>query len=440
MTTNGSPFLLGPVGAMVPVDATPGVTLTRERPRSASVSGAGVRRTRRGRYAPRTWEMSLADVTPEVVTMLELAAQGMVGDVWLLDRADAAANMLAPHQVGGADRDRVRVPCGGMSLASITPGPSQTRTLRVRASANAALSSSTPDASWSGGMLSAASPGEVLMRFDVPELPPGATLSGVELVWRNDAGPGTSNTLSVYEALGSWRESLVSWATRPVNRASALWSGSVGSTWPSSTTVPLTSVIGSGDPAVWPGQSVTLALTYTGTLPPLYARLDPLGRGPELVVTYVYNPDTTVPAASVLARRGQMLTMSAWTNALGALTGAIVEWSFADVDGDVIGSGTVTASGSGSPSGTCHSGTYTPPIDGVLTVRPVGTTRAVSGLRVHEGTPDGGFYAGRSTPCRIEVHDPGLTLKQWKSGGQGSGDYTVTLVEVGVPGEVSVRA
>lgn len=74
---------------------------------------------------------------------------------------------------------------------------------------------------------------------------------------------------------------------------------------------------------------------------------------------------------------------------------------------------------------------FTPLADGLVTVTvPNGNT---SGLRVHEGGPDGRFYSGHGTPCKVAVQDPQRTLELVVDRETRSA-YQVTLMEVGKPG------
>lgn len=75
--------------------------------------------------------------------------------------------------------------------------------------------------------------------------------------------------------------------------------------------------------------------------------------------------------------------------------------------------------------------TFTPTVDGVVTLSR--TTQVVSGVRIHEGIPDGTFYATEGTPCRVAVADPDRTY-QLVTDTQTRTDYQVTLLEVGDTG------
>lgn len=74
---------------------------------------------------------------------------------------------------------------------------------------------------------------------------------------------------------------------------------------------------------------------------------------------------------------------------------------------------------------------FTPEADGLLVL--TRSSASVSGVRVHEGTPDGLFMVGDGTPCRVSVRDP-QTVYQMVVGSHMRADYSVELVEVGIPG------
>jgi hypothetical protein len=75
-----------------------------------------------------------------------------------------------------------------------------------------------------------------------------------------------------------------------------------------------------------------------------------------------------------------------------------------------------------------------PSTDQTLTVT-VGSGANVSGLRVHEGSPDGDWFPGHGSPCKVDVVDPQAAL-QLVDVGHGLSDYTVSLQEVGIPGVI----
>lgn len=81
----------------------------------------------------------------------------------------------------------------------------------------------------------------------------------------------------------------------------------------------------------------------------------------------------------------------------------------------------------------------TPTADVVLTLYVPGTAgvadTGVSGIRVHEGPPDGAWFPGMGTPCKVSVADPGRTL-QLVTANESRSAFNVTLSEVGKPGVV----
>lgn len=65
------------------------------------------------------------------------------------------------------------------------------------------------------------------------------------------------------------------------------------------------------------------------------------------------------------------------------------------------------------------------------------TTQITSGVRVHEGLPDGTFYATEGTPTTVAVRDPERTY-QLVTDTDTRIDYTVELLEVGTyPGTIT---
>lgn len=81
----------------------------------------------------------------------------------------------------------------------------------------------------------------------------------------------------------------------------------------------------------------------------------------------------------------------------------------------------------------------TPTADAVLTLYVPGVAgvpeTGVSGIRVHEGSPDGTWHPGNGTPCKVSVNDPNRTL-QLVTANESRSAYNVTLSEVGKPGVV----
>lgn len=127
---------------------------------------------------------------------------------------------------------------------------------------------------------------------------------------------------------------------------------------------------------------------------------------------------TTGAVRKVPVIAGRLYTVSAWTS---GSNGQVLSWH--------LGSG--PAKQLSSLQGFAEAA-FTPTEDSILTVT---VNRSdVSGLRVHEGAPDGGFKAGDGTPCRVVVKDPALTY-QMVIEESVNADVQVELIEVGLPGE-----
>lgn len=73
---------------------------------------------------------------------------------------------------------------------------------------------------------------------------------------------------------------------------------------------------------------------------------------------------------------------------------------------------------------------FTPTSDSILTV--IVPQSGLSGLRVHDGAPDGRFMPGHGTPCKVAVQDPAQTLRLVTDSTYA--DYEATIYEVGKPG------
>jgi len=131
----------------------------------------------------------------------------------------------------------------------------------------------------------------------------------------------------------------------------------------------------------------------------------------------------TVVTVPVLA--GRTYTASAWS----AHTSGQTVFTYK------LGSGsTVNATAPAGSGARVTSASFTPSTDQTLTIT-VSSGANVSGLRVHEGSPDGTWLPGHGTPCRVDVIDPQAVL-QLVAGGHGLTDYTVSLQEVGQPGVI----
>lgn len=125
----------------------------------------------------------------------------------------------------------------------------------------------------------------------------------------------------------------------------------------------------------------------------------------------------TGPRAYLLA--GRTVHVSCWTNAIPEA--GVLSFTHAG--------NTLTLQAPPGEGSRYAYATYTPMSDGVLTTQILGS---ISGLRVHEGTPDRSFQATQGTPCLVDVQDPSESL-QLVVDEQTRIDYQVTLLEVGQP-------
>lgn len=136
-------------------------------------------------------------------------------------------------------------------------------------------------------------------------------------------------------------------------------------------------------------------------------------------------PMGSLPAghsATVPVLAGRSYTVSLWSAAAAGATVA----SVAPVSGAAL---SVTAPPGTGPRSCARS--FTPLTDGSVTVTV--SASGASGLRLHEGGPDGRFYSGYGTPCKVSVQDPARTLELVVDRDTKSA-YQVTILEVGRPG------
>lgn len=92
-----SPFYLNVGGVWVPlVGVQRGPTRQSDRPSNTMTTLGGTRFMQLAQRAPRTWSLSYVAKDPSAVSWLAYAANGLAGDVWLLDRMAAQGNMLDP--------------------------------------------------------------------------------------------------------------------------------------------------------------------------------------------------------------------------------------------------------------------------------------------------------------------------------------------------------
>jgi len=139
------PYLFGPLGYAAPIDCVPSGQVTAARASSDFNSVYGFRNVQRGGYAPREWVVTLTPwSTPGVASLLQAAAQGLLGDVWLWDLAGMRTNMLPPASTAGVSGTAIAV--GSLPpLRPVTAG--QVTKVPLRSGRNYSLTGYTTAAS-----------------------------------------------------------------------------------------------------------------------------------------------------------------------------------------------------------------------------------------------------------------------------------------------------
>lgn len=160
---------------------------------------------------------------------------------------DAAGNVGSPSNAGSA---------------TVVAEP-QTTTVSVNATADAAVYSTAPTTNYgsSNQLASRGGQQESFIRYTLPTLPSGATLTGVSLVVRTSTDPTATSAASHDLALvtGAWEEASITWNNRPTNAASTPL-GSLASAPATNTayTVPLSVSQLAG------GQTITIRVSSAG--------------------------------------------------------------------------------------------------------------------------------------------------------------------------------
>lgn len=143
-------FLFGPLGGMVPLKVSRGVSDSPARSMSELVTSGGVRYVQRGRRAPRTWQVSRAYEGPGWAALLADAAHGLIGQCWLYDVAAARENMVPAELSAGAGapvvvagRPMGALPIGHAATVRVLAGRTYTVSLWSAAAAGATVAALT---------------------------------------------------------------------------------------------------------------------------------------------------------------------------------------------------------------------------------------------------------------------------------------------------------
>lgn len=141
-------FLFGPLGFLVPVRVSAGVSIETSRSLSELVTSGGVRYAQRGRRAPRTWQVGRMYEGPEWAALLSDAAHGLLPQCWLYDVAAARENMLPAEKSAGTGalvvvdgRPMGALPAGHTATVQVLAGRTYTVSLWSAAAVGATVAS-----------------------------------------------------------------------------------------------------------------------------------------------------------------------------------------------------------------------------------------------------------------------------------------------------------
>lgn len=433
---NDAPYFFGPLGAMEQIWVEPGVSVESTRGSSDLVVGRGTRYFQQGRTAAREWKASFNDQTQEATRLISMAANGMLQQCWLYDIAEAQENMV-PADLSAGSPSRIRKNLAtnpsfengtGQSGGGIAAGGGAT----VAASTEWAASGSR-SIKVSGGTSTATSfyPfGNLVGQMARVGFIPGKTYTiGATLRLTGaqtgvlDANPRTIVVTAVVNGVtvqtyarskpaanGAGSSRAVVTFTVPSNAENLyvrLMNGSMTQpVWWDDLTFEEGATDGSYFDGFTPG--ARWDSTPNGSPSSAFVVVDGLLMGGLSAGHTVFVP--------VLA--GRLYTLSAWT----ASSGPAFSYRLG------AGPAVLVEAGHGQASTT-----ITPGEDQILMLTVLGADRSVSGLRVHDGPPDGKYFSGSGNPTKVFVEDPTRTLTR-KEGEQIRGDYQIILKETGRPG------
>lgn len=440
-----SSHFFGPLGSMKPLTVSAGASVETSRAFSEFISSGGVRHIQRGRSAPRTWSAGRAYQGPDWARILGLAAHGVLPECWLYDVAEARENMIPSPLCVGKNSDSlvrwtrknymVNPRFVGTTPTSASPGWS-TRAQRTYSSPRAGVqrvsfdtapstggttvTNTLPQATFSGGRWTHS----MLVKNVGPQ-------SETITLRHYPAGSFSSDSTSDPVVLAPGDATRISVTSKTVGPSEAQWQVYLychtyiaGTAFELSqplsefgpTAPPLGSYFdGSFPNASWEGSANASASILSGqaVLPAERVSVDGLP-----LVALREGHSVKVPVLG-----GHLYTVSVWADASPGSSVASFQL------------GTESAKTVFSAPGQGHrscAASFTPREDAIATITV--TTAGASGLRLHEGAPDGKYFAGHGTPCKVAVKDPERTLQLVSR--EVRGDYQVTLVEVGQPGQV----
>lgn len=393
-----------------------GVGVGSERASDGFSTVGGVYHDQRARRANRTWSLSVGELDgPDVVAALMVAAQGDGGDVMLWDEQAARANMLDPVAIAPRP-EYPAVNCGGISLRSLTRGPSGGSSVQdVQAKANVAIGSDGMAWDWPGV---AAGTQDALFKFSVPTPPAGVTLSSAQLILTASSTAG-SGTVTAKLASNAWVETGSAFG----GTSTGYWSSIPGGTTVGSSALGTVTTISLSGVSSYAGSDMSLRLSVSGTGNAVWNPRTFASAYPILRLNYGATPEPRVFTQHVPSDVAQ--TVSFWTTAAdGAVIGTRTTSAGSTVN--------VTVPTTGSSGLRRVAITIAAPgtdYDCVWTIND-STTYLLAGLGISSLAHD--YYAApHKTPVRVAVDDPTLVLQSLYAGQQGMGSRSVTIREVG---------
>lgn len=447
-----SSHFFGPLGSMERVVVSAGVTTETARAFSEFISGGGVRHVQRGRAAPRSWTVGRVYQGPDWARLLGLAAHGLLPDCWLYDVAAARENMIPSQLSVGSNADTL-IRWVRRNLATNPSFESGAGMGGAVTSAGSAVVGVSTD--WAGsGTQSLKISGNGVLEY------PGAyPWGGIGPSVMTRMGVQAGKTYTVSADFYQFVPQASSWATG----ARCMWFGpSIGAAWGKSADAPnIPGVHRIKCTFTIPAGTTSMAAAFTlgskestgyfdrvlieeGTTDGTYFD----GSAPGASWDGIPNASASVlagqdfyPAQRVLVGglpmtalrpghtvqvpvlAGRLYTASVWADESPGSQVATYQL------GTQTPQSVLSAPGSGSRS--CAA-SFTPMEDTIATITT--TAQNTSGLRLHDGPPDGLYFAGHGTPCKVAVQDPVRTLHLVTE--KVRSDYQVTLQEVGKPGQI----
>jgi hypothetical protein len=432
-------------------DVQAGAQRSATRPAREQTMMSGVRRVQSSRRTAREWQLTLAPWSrPETVAVLESAAQGMLGEVWLHDEAAARVNMLAADYCSGlpnAFASRLgssgnyppmwAIPSGQAVAVRLRSGTLYRLTGLTDATAGATVGTiSTPATS----ILAPAGTGlrEFSLTFTANTSVASTviTVTAADLVTGLRLVPAVRTSTLIATNLGRYPGA--------EDATTNGWAASTGTTITSSTeqahsgTRSYKVVTTSG--AAGRGIEQTTNATYR-----------PASSGtttPETVSMWVYGSAGTALVLGLEQYNGLTFVRSAGTVNFTATGG----WQRVSITGTktvaadylrayVRTQANVAVTFYVDDALNEVSSTASPYFDGSTAQTSeyvyawTGTANASTSTRRVQPFADlGGWAPGQGTPCRVQVLDPGQTLQYLPPEDQALADYSVTLREVGVTG------